>query len=118
MLDTHFVEYFDVNWESEFNFMQDTVPICTACNAKKILSMHDILFMDWPVQSPDLNPNDWWGMTKQKLRNQYRPDLKLVGGVEVHPTPHFVPERISYSMRDFIFLVFNFEVFNVLIFCE
>ena len=33
------------------------------------------------------------------------------GGVEVHPTPHFVPEGISSSMRDFIFLTFNFEVF-------
>ena len=30
---------------------------------------------------------------------------------EVHPTPHFVPEGISSSMRDFIFLAFNFQVF-------
>ena len=29
-----------------------------------------------------------------------------VDGVEVHPTPHFVPEGISSSVRDFIFLVF------------
>ena len=34
-----------------------------------------------------------------------------VGGVEVHPTPHFVPEGISSSMGDLIFLAFNFEVF-------
>ena len=29
-------------------------------------------------------------------------------GVEVHPTVHFVPEGISSSMRDFIFLAFNY----------
>ena len=32
------------------------------------------------------------------------------------PTPHFVPEGISSSMRDFIFLAFNFEVLECLFF--
>ena len=35
-------------------------------------------------------------------------------GVEVHPTPHFVPEGNSQSFGDFM-LVFNFEVFNPLV---
>ena len=34
-------------------------------------------------------------------------------GSRGQPTPHFVPEGISSSMRDFIVLVFNFEVFNI-----
>ena len=32
------------------------------------------------------------------------------------PTSLFVPEGISSSMRDFIFLVFKFEDFNILFF--
>ena len=40
-----------------------------------------------------------------------RERFQRVGGVEVHPTPHSVPEGISSSVRDFIFLAFNFEVF-------
>ena len=38
----------------------------------------------------------------------------VCGGVQVHPTPHFVLEGISSSMRDFIILVFNVEDFNIL----
>ena len=36
-----------------------------------------------------------------------------VGGVDLYPTPHFVPEGISSSMSDFIVLVFNFEIFHI-----
>ena len=45
-----------------------------------------------------------------------RERFKRVREVELHPTPHFVPDGISSSMIDLIFLVFNFEVFNVFIF--
>ena len=47
-----------------------------------------------------------------------RENFWRVGGIEVHPTPHFVLEGISSSMRNFIFLVFNFEVFKVFNVCE
>ena len=33
--------------------------------------------------------------------------------MQLYPTPHFVPEGISSSMRDFIFLAFNFKVFHI-----
>ena len=36
-----------------------------------------------------------------------------VGGAELYPTPHFVPEGISSSLRDFIVLVLNIEVFQI-----
>ena len=39
-------------------------------------------------------------------------------GAEFHPTPHFVPEGISSSLRDFIVLVFNIEVFHMKFFYE
>ena len=35
------------------------------------------------------------------------------GGVALYPTPHFVPEGISSSIKDFTVLVFNFEVFHI-----
>ena len=38
-----------------------------------------------------------------------------VGGVKLHPTPHFVPEGISSSGKDFIILVFILS-FNGLFF--
>ena len=56
-----------------------------------------------------------WTFLKRELFTLLFKTIK-VEGIEVHPTPHFVPEGISSSMRDFIFLVFNFEVFNVLFF--
>ena len=31
----------------------------------------------------------------------------------LYPTHHFVPEGISSSLRDFIVLVFNIEVFQI-----
>ena len=41
-----------------------------------------------------------------------------VGGVEVHPTPHFVPEGVS-SLWEILFSLFLIlKFFNVLIFCE
>ena len=32
---------------------------------------------------------------------------------KLYPTPHFVPEGISSSLRDFIVIVFNIEVFQI-----
>ena len=36
-----------------------------------------------------------------------------IGGAELYPTPHFVPEGISSSLRDFTVLVLNNEVFQI-----
>ena len=37
-----------------------------------------------------------------------RERFQRVRGVELHPTPHFVPKGISSSIRDFIILVLIF----------
>ena len=42
-----------------------------------------------------------------------RERILRVGGAELYPTPHFVPEGISSSLRDFIVLVFDIEVFQI-----
>ena len=39
-------------------------------------------------------------------------------GAELYPTPHFVPEGISSSLRDFIVLVLNIEVFQIKFFLK
>ena len=41
---------------------------------------------------------------------QYSLRWSGLGGAELYPTPHFVPEGISSSLRDLIVLVFNIEV--------
>ena len=40
-------------------------------------------------------------------------NLKRATLAELYPTPHFVPEGISSSLRDFIVLVLNIEVFQI-----
>ena len=47
-------------------FMQDNAPCYTAKSVKTFFSEKDVTVMEWPVQSPDMNPilNVW------KLRNE------------------------------------------------
>jgi transposase len=70
MLDEHFVAYFDDNLEDNPIFMQDNAPIHTAANVKRFLQGHNISCLDWPAQSPDLNPiENVWHCIKQQLRD-------------------------------------------------
>ena len=67
---THFVAYFDDNLDDNPIFMQDNAPIHTACNVKMFLQGHEIPCLDWPAQSPDLNPIvNAWHYIEQQLRN-------------------------------------------------
>ena len=37
-------------------FMQDNAPCNTAKSVKTFLSVEDVIVMEWPIQSPDMNP--------------------------------------------------------------
>ena len=70
MLTEHFLPYFGRNLDNNPIFMQDNAPIHTAGNVKRFLEEHDIPCLDWPAQSPDLNPiENVWHYIKQQLRN-------------------------------------------------
>ncbi len=67
--------------DADFIFQQDLAPAHTAKGTKSWFNGHGVTVLDWPANSPDLNPVDnLWGIVKRKLRDT-RPnnadDLKV-----------------------------------------
>ncbi len=55
--------------DADFIFQQDLAPAHTVKNTKSWLNDHGVL--DWPENSPDLNPiENLWGIVKRKMRNK------------------------------------------------
>ncbi len=54
-----------------FIFQQDLSPARAAKSTKSWLNEHGVGVLDWPANSPDLNPIDnLWGIVKRKMRNK------------------------------------------------
>ncbi len=52
-------------------FRQDLAPVHTAKSTKSWLNDHGVGVLDWPANSPDLNPiENLWGIVKRKMRNK------------------------------------------------
>ncbi len=52
---------------ADFIFQQDLVPAHTAKSTKCLLNDHGVGVLDWPANSPDLNPvKNPWGIVKRK----------------------------------------------------
>ncbi len=53
----------------DFIFQQDLAPAHTAKNTKSWLNDHGVGVLDWPANSPDLNPKEnLWSIVKRKMR--------------------------------------------------
>ncbi len=57
--------------DADFIFQQDLAPAHTAKSTKSWLNDHGVGVLDWPANSPDLNPTEnLWGIVKRKMRNK------------------------------------------------
>ncbi len=57
--------------DADFIFQQDLAPAHTAKGTKSWLNDHGVGVLDWPANSPDLNPiENQWGIVKREIINK------------------------------------------------
>ncbi len=63
--------------DADFIFQQDLAPTHTAKCTKSWFNDHGVTVLDWPANSPDLNPiENLWGIVKRKMRDT-RPTMQM-----------------------------------------
>ena len=67
-------------------FQEDLAPAHTAKSTKTCFSDHGITVLDWPANSPDLNPiENLWGIAKRKMRDMRLNNAEELKATTEHP---------------------------------
>ncbi len=63
-------ETLELYGDADFIFQQDLTPAHTAKGTKSWFNDHGVTVLDWPANSPDLNPiENLWCIVKRKMRD-------------------------------------------------
>ncbi len=109
--------------DADFIFQQDLAPAHSAKATSTWFKDHDIPVLNWPANSPDLNPiENLWGTVKRKMRYA-RPnnaeELKatiratwaLITPEQCHRLIDSMPRRIAAVIQLFMFILFSWPRF-------
>ncbi len=77
--------------DADFLFQQELAPAHTAKSTKSWLNDHGVGVLDWPANSPDLNPIRKWETRDQKMQMSWRPLSKKPG------LPYHLSSAINWS---------------------
>ncbi|GFV87388.1 transposable element Tc1 transposase [Trichonephila clavipes] len=80
----------------QFLFMDDNAPCHRAVAAEQLLESEDIVRMDWPARSPDLNPIEHFGLAIHQNDHQARRRFVEWAQNEIAVVPDF-HKRILFS---------------------
>ncbi len=86
--------------DADFIFQQDLAPAHTAKGTKSWFNDHGVTVLDWPANSPDLNPKEnlWWETPDPTIQITWRPLSKppvlhytwaVPQTDRLHATPHW-----------------------------
>ncbi len=92
--------------DADFIFQQDLASAHTAKGTKSWFNDHGVTVLDWPANSPDLNPiENLWGIAKRRMRDtraNNADDLTAIKATWASITPEqchrliaFMPRRID-----------------------
>jgi len=99
ILRSHLIPRFGLRNNSRKIFMQDSAPPHRP--AKTFLENEGVQVLDWPPQSPDLNPiENIWGLLKRKFRSKFDTKVDLVDFVRKHwnDIEESYPEKLYASI--------------------
>ena len=85
MLTARFLEYFFRIAGNRAIFQQDNAPIHVSRHSEAYFSDKNVVLMDWPALSPDLNPiENLWGIVARQVYGQdkqYDSKVSLTGAI-------------------------------------
>ncbi len=105
--------------DADFIFQQNLAPAHTAKGTKSWFNDHGVTVLDWPANSPDLNPiENLWGIVKRKMRDT-RPnnadELKAtvketwasIPPQQCHKLITSMPRQIFFCYQQFFIFIFS-----------